>query len=62
MMETQTRGKGTIDRGLRGSMGTLDDMNPTRLSKQSQGCSLTVLATLSFSHDYHQRKSSYARI
>jgi len=24
-------------------MGTLDDVNPTRLSKQSQGCPLTVL-------------------
>jgi len=40
-METQTRGKGTIDRGLRGSVGTLDDANPTRLSKRSQGCPLT---------------------
>ena len=40
-METRTRGKGTIDRGLRGSMGTLDDMIPTRLSKRSQGCPLT---------------------
>jgi len=34
-METRTRGKGTIDRGLRGSMGTLADVNPTRLSKRS---------------------------
>jgi len=42
MMETQTRGKGTIDCGLQGSMGTLDDMNPTRLSKRSQGCPLIV--------------------
>ena len=42
MMETRTRGKGTIDRGLRGSMGTLDDMNPTRLSKQSQAVLLQV--------------------
>jgi len=41
-METRTRGKGTIDHGLQGSMGTLDDVNPTRLSKQSQGCPLTV--------------------
>jgi len=41
MIEIRTRGKGTIDRGLRGSMGTLDDMNPTRLSKRSQGCPLT---------------------
>ena len=40
-METRTRGKGTIDRGLQGSMRTLDDMNLTRLSKQSQGCPLT---------------------
>jgi len=39
-METRTRGKGTIDRGLRGSVGTLDDMNPTRLSKQSQAVPL----------------------
>ena len=41
MMETRTREKGTIDRGLQGSVGTLDDMNPTRLSKRSQGCPLT---------------------
>jgi len=41
MMETRTREKGTIDCGLQGSMGTLDDVNPTRLSKQSQGCPLT---------------------
>jgi len=40
MMETRTRGKETIDRGLRGSVGTLDDMNPTRLSKQSQAVPL----------------------
>ena len=39
-METRTRGKGTIDHGLRGSMGTLDDMNPTRLSKRSQAVPL----------------------
>ena len=39
-METRTRGKGTIDCGLRGSVGTLDDVNPTRLSKRSQGCPL----------------------
>ena len=47
MMETRTRGKGTIDRRLQGSMGTLVDMNPTRLSKRSQGCPLTtaLLAT-----------------
>ena len=43
MMEIRTRGKGTIDRGLQGSMGTLDDMNPTRLSKRSQSCPLTVI-------------------
>ena len=42
MMKTQTRGKGTIDYGLRESMGTLDDVNPTRLSKRSQGCPLTL--------------------
>ena len=40
-METRTRGKRTIDRGLRGSVETLDDMIPTRLSKRSQGCPLT---------------------
>ena len=33
MMETRTKGKETIDRGLRGSVGTLADANPTRLSK-----------------------------
>ena len=43
MMETQTKGKGTIDRGLRGSVGTLDDVNPTRLSKRSQSCPLTPM-------------------
>jgi len=41
-METRTRGKGTIDCGLRGSVGMLANANPTRLSKQSQGCPLTV--------------------
>ena len=41
-METRTRGKGTIDRGLRGSVGTLDDVNPTRLSKRSQAVPLQV--------------------
>jgi len=41
-METRTREKGTIDCRLRGSVGTLADANPTRLSKQSQGCPLTV--------------------
>jgi len=40
-METRTRGKGTIDCGLRGSVGTLADANPTRLSKWSQSCPLT---------------------
>ena len=40
-METRTKGKGTIDRGLRESMGTLADANPTRSSKRSQGCPLT---------------------
>jgi len=43
MMETRTRGKGTIDCGLRGSVGTLDDMNPTRLSKRSQAVPLQWL-------------------
>jgi len=42
MIETRTRGKGTIDRRLQGSVGTLADANPTRLSKRSQGCPLTV--------------------
>ena len=42
MMETRTRRKGTIDRGLQGSVGTLDDMNPTRLSKQSQAVPLQI--------------------
>ena len=41
MMKTRTRGKRTIDRGLQGSVGTLVDMNSTRLSKRSQGCPLT---------------------
>jgi len=41
-METRTRGKGTIDRGLQGSVGTLADANPTKLSKRSRGCPLTV--------------------
>jgi len=44
MMETQTREKGTIDRGLQGSVGTLADANSTRLSKRSQGCPLTKMA------------------
>jgi len=35
-METQTKEKETIDHGLRESMGTLADANPTRLSKRSQ--------------------------
>ena len=39
-METRTREKGTIDCGLQGSVGTLDDMNPTRLSKRSQAVPL----------------------
>jgi len=43
-METQTREKETIDRGLRGSVRTLADANPTKLSKQSQGCPLTDYA------------------
>jgi len=41
MMKIRTRGKGTIDCGLRESVGTLDDVNPTRLSKRSQGRPLT---------------------
>ena len=41
-METRTREKGTIDCRLQGFMGTLDDVNPTRLSKRSQGCPLTM--------------------
>ena len=45
-METQTRGKGTIDHGLQGSVGTLADANPTRLSKRSQGCPLTAKSTI----------------
>jgi len=35
-METQTRGKGTIDYELQEFVGTLADANPTRLSKRSQ--------------------------
>ena len=42
-METRTKGKGTIDRGLRESVGTLDDANPTRLSKRSQAVPLHYL-------------------
>jgi len=40
-METRTRGKETIDRGLQGSVGTLANVSPTRLSKRSYGCPLT---------------------
>ena len=40
MMETRTRGKGTIDCKLRGSVGMLADVNPTRLSKRSQAAPL----------------------
>ena len=39
-METRTRGKGTIDCELRGSVGMLADVNPTRLSKRSQAAPL----------------------
>jgi len=39
-METRTRGKGAIDRGLQGSMEILADANPTKLSKQSQAVPL----------------------
>ena len=42
MMETQTRGKRTIDCGLREPVGTLDDVNPTRLSKRSQAVPLQL--------------------
>ena len=42
MMETRTREKGTIDRRLQGSMGTLDDANSTRLSKRSQAVPLQL--------------------
>ena len=45
-METRTRGKETIDCRLQGSMRTLDDVNPTKLSKQSQGCSLTLTSRI----------------
>ena len=44
MMETQTRGKGTIDHGLQGSVGTLDDANPTKLSKRSQAVPLQIIS------------------
>jgi len=47
-METRTRGKGTIDHGLQGSVRTLDDVNPTRLSKRSQAVPLQFL--LDFLH------------
>ena len=57
MMETRTRGKRTIDRGLRGSKGTLVDMNPTRLSKQSQGCPLTVEEILN--SRWHRRRFQF---
>ena len=43
--EVCDRGKGTIDCGLRGSVGTLDDMNPTRLSKRSQAVPLQLLGS-----------------
>ena len=54
-METRTRGKGTIDRRLRGSVGTLADANPTRLSKRSQGCPLTPVAFISKSLNATER-------
>ena len=41
MMETRTREKRTGYHGLRGSVGTLDDTNPTRLSKQYHSSPLT---------------------
>jgi len=61
MMETRTRGKGTIDRGLRGSMGTLDDMNPTRLSKRSQAVPLQAALT-NFRHLYSNAKSIFVLV
>jgi len=51
-METQTRGKRTIDHGLRGSIGILDDINPTRLSKQSQAVPLQLVALVSYLGHY----------
>jgi len=47
-METQTRGKGIIDCGLRGSVGMLADANPTKLSKQSQAVPLQLPSSSSF--------------
>ena len=44
MMETRTRGKRTIDRRLRGSVGTLANVNPTKLSKQSQAVPLQIIS------------------
>jgi len=46
MMETRTRGKGTIDHGLQGSVGTLADANSTRLSKRSQAVPLQLHVNL----------------
>ena len=48
MMETRTREKGTIDRRLRGFVGTLDDVNPTRLSKRSQAVPLQEHSDLTY--------------
>jgi len=50
MIETRTRGKGTIDHRLRGSVGTLVDVNPTRLSKRSQAVPLHYLLLILFLH------------
>ena len=44
MMETRTKGKGTIDRGLRGSVGMLANANPTKLSKRSQAVPLQIIS------------------
>ena len=43
LTETRTRGKKTGYRGPWGSIGTLDDTNPTRLSKQYYSSPLTPL-------------------
>ena len=61
MIETQTRGKRTIDRGLQGSVGTLADANPTRLSKQSQGCPLTLTAQTGLAHVCANHIPAYAK-
>jgi len=52
-METRTREKGTIDHRLWGSIGTLVDANPTRLSKRSQSCPLTITVVDAVSKRVH---------